>query len=288
MTTTDKIELEIKSSICKEAFERFPFGVIFSKTAPSNLDQVSYDDDFCYYYFSPGFEKRCGLKRVNMCVEGVNAKRDFPADHEQYFTDDIEVMKIFKDGNIKSFCEPWSPPGVVGPIRFVYTRKTALKIANNKSFMLGSFTLIDDLVLGNVNECNILYDASSELPVIAREIPDSWFLEAFTSVPLGLAIYCFQKQQSSPDPPTILTKSNLWDIYALECETEITRLTSSINNDLSVNTARLHTNSSGTFNVGMYGVTVQNAVYWVVMLRPAMRDVCDPYYVQGGELVKRG
>ena len=66
------------ASLCKEAFERFP-GVIFSKTAPSsvNSDNVNMDADFCYYYFSAGFEQRCSLKRVDMLTGDTNAKRDF-------------------------------------------------------------------------------------------------------------------------------------------------------------------------------------------------------------------
>ena len=179
----------VVSTLCREAFERFP-GVIFSKTAPSNLDEISFDNDFCYYYFSPGLEKRCSLERKHMLTGYTNAKRDF-IDYAQYFADDTEVMKQFSKGGIKSFCEPWSPPGVISPIRFIYTLKTAL-IAENRSFMLGTFQLVDELITGETDSKIYEHNAYCPVPLLhdtslynVDPIPDSWFQNAFSQLPIG-------------------------------------------------------------------------------------------------------
>lgn len=183
---------DVSAALCKESFERFPFGVIFSKTAPDNLQAVNTDTDFCYYYFSPGLEKRCSLLRANMLTGDTNAKRDFPTDFAQYFKDDTEVMTHFKHGGSKTFCEPWSPPGVVGSIHFVYTLKTALQ-CESSIFMLGTFELVNDLMIGEVTAKDFDHNAHAPLPLLhhienankSTEIPDLWFQNAFSQLPIG-------------------------------------------------------------------------------------------------------
>ena len=125
-----------------------------------------------------------------MLTGKVNAKRDF-VDYEQYFLDDTEVMKRYCKGGVKAFCEPWSPPGVVSPIRFVYTLKTALE-TEDKSFMLGTFQLVDELILGEVSSKVYAHDAHRSLPMLhdtvvhaVEPIPSIWFQNAFSQLPLG-------------------------------------------------------------------------------------------------------
>jgi hypothetical protein len=182
--------------LCKEAVERFP-GVIFSKTAPENLDEVDYETDFCYYYFSAGLENKCSLQRAIMLTGETNATRDFGADAKQYFVDDTEVMTKFTNGNAKCFCEPWNPPGVVGNVRFVYTLKTALN-CGDKSFMLGTFDLVDDYMTGAESTMTVALDARAALPPLHDQekfnvppIPDLWFQQAFSQLPLGRDRFLF-------------------------------------------------------------------------------------------------
>ena len=205
---------------CRSVIERYPLGVIFSKKSPSNLNNISYDEDFYYYYFSFSLEQRCQLKRSDMCTGYVNAKRDFP-NYKQYFDDDIKVMKLYTNNQIYSICEPWSPPGIHS---YVYTRKTAMTINNinssndnfrTSSYMLGCFDLVDDVALGITSFKRISYNATTILPLLrvctpessstisVRMITDDWFRHAFDALPNGIAII---------DRMTIIHSNQQWNI----------------------------------------------------------------------------
>jgi hypothetical protein len=210
----------ILNEVCRSAIERYPLGVIFSKKSPSNLNNINYDEDFCYYYFSFGLEERCLLKRINMCTGYINAKHDFP-DYKQYFDDDIKVMKLYNNNQIYSICEPWSPPGIHS---YVYTRKTAMTInssegsndtSTSSSYMLGCFDLVDDVALGITSFKRISYNVTTILPLLrvstpesssifsVRAISDDWFRHAFDALPNGIAII---------DGTTIIHSNQQWNI----------------------------------------------------------------------------
>eukprot|EP01034_Spumella_vulgaris_P035809 gene35809-44158_t len=107
-------------------------------------------------------------------------------------------------------------------------------------------------------------------------IPDLWFVDAFTALPFGLAIFRHNATSDS-DTTSPLIKTSLWATYFPHCEKEISRLlnSSTAERDKILTTASLLTTSTQTpFNV-------QDEVYQVVMLRPVMSSVSDPYYVEG-------
>ena len=233
MSDTSKLDLSsiisisnknnsILNELCRSVIERYPLGVIFSKKSPSNLNNINYDEDFCYYYFSFGLEQRCLLKRIDMCTGYINAKHDFP-DYKQYFDDDIKVMKLYTNNQIYSICEPWSPPGIHS---YVYTRKTAMTINSSdgsndtsmsSSYMLGCFDLVDDVTLGITSFKRISYNVTTILPLLrvstpessssilfsVRAISDDWFRHAFDALPNGIAII---------DGMTIIHSNQQWNI----------------------------------------------------------------------------
>lgn len=164
----------------KAIFESYPFGVIFSKKGPTDLNVINYETDFCYFYFSPGIERYSLLKRAQLCDGKTNAKKDFP-DYQAYFIDDCKVMRDYTGGKILSFCEPWSPPGIC---TFIYTRKTAF-FSNWQSYMLGCFDVVDDVVLGitTYKQQKCENDSTSSWQMT---ISDKWFTAAFDALPNGM------------------------------------------------------------------------------------------------------
>lgn len=264
----------------KEIFERFPFGVIFSKIAPTDGRsahyEIDYDKDFNYYYFSPGLEERSGLRRTNM-LKGINAKRDFPVDYKQYFLDDLEVMQKYDNGTVKAFCEPWDPLGVVGDTHFVYTRKTAMNSADS-SFMLGTFELVGGNVLGRDSSPHaVAYDATAPLSTLGESssIPEEWFADAFHALPIGLAVANLEG--------TLLTTNQWWDQLApSEAHlSELREITTSTTAPLT--TAHWLQQGPAELGRGVYHIcNPQGGLeYAVYVLRPAMLKHADPYYVDG-------
>lgn len=278
-------------NICKEAFERYPFGVIFSKTAPTNLDGINFDTDFCYFYFSPGFEQRCLLRRTAMCTGTVNAKRDF-RDYEQYFTDDVKVMRDYSDYKVLAFCEPWAPPGIDS---FIYTRKTAM-LSDGSAYMLGCFDLVDDITLSIAKFKRITHDAYAPLsPISEASIPEIWFSNAFDALPNGMAII---------DLTTSSLYTNMqWDKLSLfldienDCIDAIDRINQLFNKygfsttslDLLSNAAwltNIKTPNGDFCDIGTYGIHSNGSNYQVVVLRPTMSSVANPYFLNG-QLINR-
>jgi len=265
----------------REAFERFPFGVIFGKTAPSHCTapqyEIDYEKDFNYFYFSPGLEERSSLRRVDM-LGGTNAKRDFPVDYKQYFLDDLEVMRKFNNGSVKAFAEPWGPPGVVGDTHFIYTRKTAMTSAHS-SFMLGTFELVGGNVLGRESSPHAVeYDATAPLPTLneSSSIPAEWFVDAFNA----LAVAALDG--------TVLSTNQWWDQLApSEAHlNELKAITATATAPLT--TAYWLQQTPSELGRGVYHILNPDdgLVYAVYVLRPAMLTCADPYYVDGG-LVSR-
>ena len=110
-----------------------------------NDDPFNYDvdKDYCYYWFNGFFELLSSLDRTVLCSGNVNAKSHFPRDYESYFKDDALASSLEK-GQIISIIEPWLTPNID---TFVYTLKTSIKTIN-ECFMLGCFSLVDDVILG--------------------------------------------------------------------------------------------------------------------------------------------
>jgi hypothetical protein len=273
--------------ICREAFERYPFGVIFSKSAPENLDQIDFETDFCYFYFSPGFERCCLLKRNLMCDGRTNAKRDFP-DYVAYFNDDTNVMRLFTHGKVYAFCEPWSPPGVD---TYIYTRKTAMKSQRGTNYMLGCFDFVDDVSLGIAKFKVIPHDAAAAIPDIGRDDSalDDWFKDAFENLPNAMAIFAADG--------TVVALNNQWksakhadkEAFTLESITELfgrhgyertpARLMTSAAWVTGVTTGTLERHDENPYDVGTYGIVADGGdAYQVVVLRPSMKSVADPYW----------
>ena len=144
----------------KELFERFPLGVFMSKNAPSDLTSIDYDKDFTYFYFSPGFENRCDIKRFQMLDGRTTAKRDFVLDFKEYFDADIDVMKNYRSGEVLNLCEHWAPPGID---TYVYTRKTAIELCESH-YMLCYFEYCDEVTLGLAKFKKVPHNALSTLP----------------------------------------------------------------------------------------------------------------------------
>ena len=192
-----------------EVFERLPLSVIFCKKAPPDLSNIDYDKDFTYFYFSPAFESRCQLKRIDMCDDMTNAKTHFPTDYRTYFDVDCNVITNFTNGRVLSICEPWDPSGIC---TYVYTRKTTLHChqsidkddekGDESIYMLGCFDLVDDVVLGISSFKRIPYSSSSILPLKGSiNIPLSWFIDAFKALPNAMVIVS----------EYILETNNKWD-----------------------------------------------------------------------------
>eukprot|EP01038_Epipyxis_sp_PR26KG_P013641 gene13641-18305_t len=284
------------SDLCKESFERFPFGVIFSKSAPKNLDEVNVETDFCYYYFSPGLERRCLLRRVNMLTGYTNAKRDFPADYVQYFKDDIEVVKKYSDSTMvaaKIFCEPWTPPGVVGSIHFVYNLKTAF-LTEESAYMLGVFEIIDDFMIGDITELFVSHDAKGHLPALyptencqsVNAVPNEWFQSAFTRLPIGVAIFVANSDQ-------IVIANHSWFAHKSDLDSNISSLKSKVGEGLDIITqAYMIYLTEYSVYLGVYGIFIKSPsdiseeLYHVYIIRPAMRAYANPYY-ESGKLIDR-
>ena len=251
-----------KIFLAEQAIEKFPFGVIFSKTAPKDILAVNYDTDFCYKYFSTGLEKICGLKRNLMCDGVTNAKRDFP-DYLQYFNDDIEVIKVYKDGKVKAFCEPWSPPGVIGPIHrnFVFNMKTSFR-SGEDSYMVGCFDLLDDLILREVT-----YKEMNEVTpsVLDKKPSPQWFFDAFISLSYGFVIL------DASD--NIILANNKWIESGIV--TPKNTLTSFESTRVDV---------IDDYDLGQYYIQDDNSnFYRVCIQRPQMSKVAHPYYRYSGE-----
>ena len=73
----------------------------------------------------------------------------------------------------------------------MYTLKTALQF-DHTLFMLGTFDLIDELMIGSVTSKTITADTRAVLPALHNTsthsvlpIPVSWFQHAFSQLPLG-------------------------------------------------------------------------------------------------------
>jgi hypothetical protein len=264
---------------CKAAVEHYP-GVIFSKKAPINLNVVNYDTDFCYFYFSSGFEKRCSLKRSSLCTGTINAKRDFP-DYKAYFDDDIKVMREYTDGNVLAFCEPWSPPGISS---WVYTRKTALHRhatnGANESYMLGCFDLIDDVTLGIAKFKvipNDIFNLHSDVDVV-----DDWFYDSFNALPVGMAIV-------EPISNKIILANKYWQkLYSNAVDIKsINDIFHNHITKLSSRQAAWITGDSGeglpqncdigTYSIKKYQVEFSEFLQ-VVILRPSMKSVATPFW----------
>lgn len=273
--------------ICREIFERYPFGVIFSKTAPSDLDSIDYDKDFCYYYFSPGFEKRCLLKRASMCDGVTNAKRDFP-DYIAYFEDDAKVMRHFTDGKVYAFCEPWSPPGIS---THVYTRKTAMN-ALTGAYMLGCFDIVDDIVLGITSFKLVPHSASAALPELGQPgspIADEWFSVAFDKFPDAMAVFNAGGEVVMENKHWKLAMRSDIESFSLEPITQLfrlhgyERLPANLMNSAAwvtgVTTGALESRHELPFDIGTYGIQLPDGdSYQVVMTRPSMKSVANPYW----------
>lgn len=281
-------------NLYKEAFERFPLGVIFSKLAPTAQELGAESlTGFTYYYFSPGIETRSSLQRIVMCNGDVTAQRDFPMDYEQYFRDDMDVIKLFRNGNIKSFCEPWSPSGVKGDVHFVSTFKTAFSCKSD-DFMLGCFEMIDDLITGQVTSKTVPYDATSSLPpVAAYEISDDWFEAAFAALPMGMLITdCSNRVVASnsywrsllPDcvPGAVCVPGCCIpaDANASSCLTSAKWQQAAPKIPFSV------PHLAGQYGIVLGGGQDLEEEYHVFVLRPDMKSVSVPYY-SDGVLVKR-
>eukprot|EP01039_Chlorochromonas_danica_P008787 gene8787-9689_t len=204
----------------------------------------------------------------------VNAKRDFPVDYPQYFRDDTDVMLSFRDGNIKAFCEPWNPPGVIGQVHYVYTLKTAFT-SEDASFMLGSFELINDIVLDtNDEEIIVPYNAISQLPSLGTDIlhSDTWFREAFQALPLGL---CLTDLNGA-----VVLANNYWNRLAHLVSVDVAQYRSDFNPLISA--VWLPRNSTTGHGLGMYHIQMDDGIlYRVWVLRPSMAVTADPYYIDG-------
>lgn len=256
-------------SIFKEAIERFPLSTIFSKTAPSNFDQLNYDTDFIYYYFNMGIERRSHLNRSSLCNGETNAKKDF-CDFKKYFEDDVNVIMKYFDGKLLSLCEPWSPPGVSS---YVYTIKTTLE-SESKKYMLGCFDLVDDIVLGITSFKRIPYDGEASLSLISSsntEIPLKWFKDAYNSLP-----YCFAIIHQD----MVLYANYQWMQLSLRNNVQINELNQLFHaNGFPTNPIGLLNSSAWITNisvskllydVGTYGIKNNNKLYQILVLRPTM------------------
>jgi hypothetical protein len=261
--------------LCKAAVEYYP-GVIFSKRAPVDLNAVNYDTDFCYFYFSSGFEKRCFLKRSELCTGTVNAKRDFP-DFKAYFDDDIKVMREYTDGKVLSFCEPWSPPGISS---WVYTRKTALECKKaahdmNESYMLGCFDLVDDITLG-ISKFKVIPHDSSGPSITDDLFHDGWYYDAFNALPVGMAIV-------DPTSNKIIHANKYWQklsndlvtVYGVEDAFQRHHFNTRFLKDQAAWLAGC--NSEGlpqNCDIGIYGIEHGQ----IIVLRPSMKAVATPFW----------
>lgn len=285
------------ATICKEVIERYPFGIIFSKTAPdycrrfispdisspnqgsastqsaSSADEneesqspliIDYDKDFCYFYFSSSFESNILLQRRQMCDGKTNAKRDF-ADYIDYFNDDLRVMREYNNGKILCLCEPWRPPGIAS---FVYTRKTALHCDDGSSYMLGAFGLVDDIVLGIAKFRRIPYSFDGILaPAGDITIPDQWFYEAVLSLPVGMIIF------NDSDEPVIrnnLSKSINPVLSMQDVSNLFHPYNFSVDSNSLLSNAAWISNCFDALDVGIYGIMVSSKIMKVVVLRPTL------------------
>lgn len=289
MSSCDRV-----SVLCKEAFEKFPFGVIMSKSAPNDLDNINPGTDFCYKYFSPGLEARSEYKREDMLTGAVNAKTKFAPDWDRILADDKRVMADYTDNKVMRFCEHWAAPGQpAGSIPFVYAMKTALSfeqpldlahdeslLVRRESYMLCCFELIDDLMLGACSEKVVPHDALKEAPSMGPlHIADNWFREAFHAWPYGLAIY-------NPSTKAIEVANHHYDARMPTNEADVQRLLQDSEGVDLLTTAKWTTSADGELNVGIYGIQVDNVTYHVIVLRCAMKRFADPLFVDG-EIVKR-
>jgi hypothetical protein len=274
------------AELATAAMECFPFGVFFAKPAPADLDNVDMDKDFCYFYFSPSLEARCSLKRHQMCDGKTNAKShgNFTG-YEQYFADDINIVKNYRDGRVMAFIEPWDPPGIDTT---VYTRKTCVESAGVR-YMLGNFELVDDVTLGVAKYRRIRYSARDVHPPL--DIQPGWFVDAFNQSPLSMVI--------STIDGNVVQSSRKWrESVELLCshddKTDDATLIESITNAFTskgFNTdAAFVEEYAACFSefldvgglqhdVATYGIVVNNVVYRVIALRPCMKCVAAPNYV---------
>jgi hypothetical protein len=256
-------------TIFKEAIERFPLSVIFSKTAPSNLDQLNYDTDFTYYYFSMGIERRSHLNRSKLCDGMTNAKKDFH-DFNKYFDDDVNVIMNYKDGKLLYLCEPWSPPGISS---FVFTIKTTLE-SESKKYMLGCFDVVDDIVLGITSFKKIDYDGNAPLSPASSsgsKVPLKWFKDAFNALP-----YCFAIIYQN----RVLYVNYQWLQLSLRNNVEVNQINQLFHsNEFPTNPIGLLNSSAwmtnisiskSLFDVGTYGILDNHKLYQVLVLRPTM------------------
>jgi hypothetical protein len=224
-----------------------------------------YDKDFCYFYFTSSFEDHTYLKRSNMCNGVTNAKRDF-IDYKAYFDDDIRVMKDCSNNKVLCICEPWSPPGISS---YIYTRKTAMRSSDGRSYMLGCFAIIDDIVLGTTLFKRVPYSFDKPLsPSGDVEISPQWFIDALQSLPIGVIIvdsndmtvlqnYHWSEASTGLSVPII---NNLFNQYAFETDSK----------SLLSNSAWISSHSHR--DIGVYGIQVNNLTYKVVVVRPSMRS----------------
>ena len=268
--------------LCKTAFERYPFGVIFSKTAPSDIKTINFDTDFCYFYFSPGIEQRSKLKRIAMCTGTINAKRDFP-DYKGYFEDDAKVMESYIDGKVLAFCEPWAPPGISS---YIYTRKTAL-VAKNASYMLGCFDLVDDVTLGIASFKVVAHNAAAELsPMSTIQISDEWFKDAFDALPNGLALVQEDgmilrsnqqwKKATVGDGKTTSEEDVVVTINQLFKEHGFVPSAATLLTSAAWLTTKLFNDQ--LYDIGTYGIMHENKAVQVIVLRPTMSSVAVPFW----------
>ncbi len=255
--------------LCKVAFEYYPFGVIFSKKAPLDLNSIQFDTDFCYFYFSPGLELLTFLKRKNACDGKTNAKRDFP-DYKAYFEDDCKVMLHYTEGKVLSFSEPWAPPGIQS---YIYTRKTAL-LSEGDSYMLGCFDLVDDISLGIAKFKRVFHDAYAEVPPMGmQKISDLWFYDAFQALPNGMAIVLENNVVYTNRywniQETIHNINQLFKNHGFEIRDQVLLTSSAWLSNMTISNGQC-------CDIGTYGIQVEGKVVQVLVLRPTMSSTATP------------
>ena len=265
------------TDIRKTAFEYYPLGVIFSKEAPNDLQNINFDTDFCYFYFSPSLEQLCQLKRADLCTGTINAKKHFP-DYEAYFADDLKVVREFTDNKVLAFTEPWSPPGIDS---WVYSRKTGFQ-SNKAMYMLGCFDLVNDTTLGIAKFKIISHNAQASLSSMStKPIPENWFIDAFNALPNGMAILDFDEN--------VIHTNKQWEMSQSSNHNQ--DLIASINQnflskhftkeDLLTSAAWL-TNvtlpNGCSYDIGTYGIQEKDHKYQIIVLRPPMQYVASPHW----------
>eukprot|EP01033_Poteriospumella_lacustris_P014439 gene14439-10317_t len=128
--------------------------------------------------------------------------------------------------------------------------------------MLGTFELVNDLMTGEVVAKYFDHDALSPLSLLhhienankSTEIPDLWFQNAFSQLPIGMAI-------CAADSDQVVIANTFWRTHEAKCSSAISHLKAKVSEGFDVTTgSHMISSTDAAYTVGVYGILAASHV----------------------------